>query len=437
MTLPPLADPDVRMAVAAAVLENARRDEAVELFLHHDPELDLEHRPGDGTSTETSGEWTRAGVRVWSGGRCGVSGGTVHDAAGCLRFLEEARRLAAGPASTAGAMSTRVTQVATPPSPPGGLSGERARRLAADLADRVRSLGLRPEVVLVKQYGSSSVLATTAGMRVSMWMPQEQVLLRCSGGTGVVADSAAEQRVDGRLDVEPLLRRLAAAAGALGAEGGDPDPDLPLVLRPAVAGLLVNGLGSLLRADAGGGRSGLSAALGRRAFPACLDLVDEPRPPGGMNHRDLDDEGTPACRVHLVERGRVAALLHSVDTAVALDTEPNGRALRFEAAAAPVPWPLNVGVLPRHDAMPANRNELVVALEGGQARPGTIALNAAGWIVRDGERVARIGPTPLDLAVVPAFRHLLAVGGDVDPIPLAWGSWSPSLAFAPEALRGA
>jgi predicted Zn-dependent protease len=433
----PLADLEARLALAEVVLESARRDEAVELFLHHDPELDLEYRPGDGTAAETSGEWTRAGVRVWVGGRCGVSGGTIHDAPGCLRLLDEARLLAAGPASIAGAMTTRVTVLAPPPAPPGGLSGERARRLAADLAARARAVDLRPEVVLVKQYASSSVLATTAGTRVCMWMPQEQALLRCSGGTGVVADSVAEQRVDGCLDVDPLLRRLAVAAEALAAAGDEPDSSLPLVLRPAVAGLLVNGLGALLRADAGGGRSGLIAALGRRAFPACLDLVDEPAPPGGMNQRELDDEGTPARRVHLIERGRVAALLHSVGTAAALDAEPNGRAIRFEAASPPVPWPLNVGVSPRNDAMPASRNDVVIALEGGQARPGTIALNAAGWVVRDDERVARIGPSTLDLAIVPAFRHLLAVGGDVEPIPLAWGSWSPSLAFGPEVLRDA
>jgi len=438
MTAPPLADPEARLALADAVLAAAGGDVAVELFLHHDPELQLEYDPADGKAAESSGELTRTGVRVWAGGRCGVAGGTVRDAAGCLRLVEEARRRAAGTGAGAGPVPVVAAPAGgAPPPPAGGLSGERARRMAAELAGRARAIGLRPEVVLVKQYVSSSVLATTAGARLTMWMPQEQVLLRCAAGTGVVADAVAEQRIDGRLDPEPLLRRLAAAAEALAEEGGDPEPGLPLVFRPAIAALLAAGLGSLLRADAAS-RSGLASALGRRAFPARLDLVDEPDPPRGMNRRDLDDEGTPARAVRLIDGGRVAELLHSAETAAALGVEPNGRALRFEAAAAPIPWPLNLGVVPRGEAMPASRNELVVGLEtsGWQARPGTIAVNAAGWVVRDGARVRRIGPRPLDLAVVPAFRRLLAVGGDADFLPLAWGCGSPSLAFAPEADGG-
>ena len=135
----------------------------------------------------------------------------------------------------------------------------------------------------------------------------------------------------------------------------------------------------------------------------------------------------------------MAALLHSAETAAALGVEPNGRALRFESTAPPIPWPLNLGVAPRGEAMPAGRNELVVPLEttGWQPRPGTIAVNAAGWVVRDGQRVRRIGPHPLDLAVVRTLRHLLAVGGDAEAVALAWGCSSPSLAFREEALRGA
>jgi PmbA protein len=433
----PLADPEARLALADGVLRAAGRDAAVEVFLHHDPGLLLQYDPTDGTAEESRGEWTRAGVRVWDRGRVGVSGGTVEDVAGCLRLLDEARARAAAPGARAGAIPARGTRLAAGPPPAGGLSGGRARRMARELAGRAAGAGLRPEVVLIKQYASSSVLVSTVGARVAMWMPQEQALLRCAARAGMVADAVAEQRVDGDLDTEPLLRRLGAAARALEEAGGDPDPDLPLVLRPAIAALLAAGLGSLLRADVSG-RSGLGAALGRRVFPAGLDVVDEPAPPGGMNRRLLDDEGTPARPVRLVEGGRVRALLHSTETAAALDAEANGRALRFESGMPPVPFPLNLGVLPRGEAMPASRNELVVALEttGWQTRPGTIAVNAAGWVVRDGERVRRIGPHPLDLAVVPALRRLLAVGGDVEPVPLALGSRSPSLAFEAAALHG-
>jgi predicted Zn-dependent protease len=297
-------------------------------------------------------------------------------------------------------------------------------------------VGLRPEVVLVKQYASSTVIASTAGTRIAMWVPQEQVLVRCAGAAGVVIDSAAEQRVDGELDTGPLLRRLGAAAEALAEVGGAPDPELPLVARPPVAALLAGGLGSLLRADAAG-RSGLAAALGRRAFPARLDLVDEPARPGGMNRRQFDDEGAPARSVRLVEGGRVTELLHSAETAAAFGVEPNGRAIRFDASAPPVPWPLNLGVPPRGEAMPASRNELVVALEtsGWQAQPGVVAANVAGWVVRDGERVGHIGPLPLDLPILDAFRCLAAVGGDPEHVPLAWGCHCPSLAFRQEVLR--
>jgi PmbA protein len=431
-----LADPEARLALASEVLA-AGGGASVELSLHHDPGLLLEYDPMTGTAAESIGTWTRAGVRVWEGGRCGVSGGTVNGAEGCLHLLRVARERAAGMEGQPGAAPAPPVTVPTPQAAPaGGLSGERARRLAAALADRTRALGLRPEVVLVKQFASSTVLATTAGTRIAMWVPQEQVLVRCAGATGVVIDSVAEQRVDGELDMEPMLRRLGAAAGALAEAGGEPDRRLPLVARPAVAALLAGGLGSLLRADAAG-RSGLAAALGRRVFPGLLDLVDLPARPGGMNRRLFDDEGFPARCVNLIEGGRVAALLHSAETAAAFGAEPNGRAIRFQASAPPVPWPLNLGVRARADAMPASRNELVLALEasGWQAQPGMVAANVAGWVVRDGERVGHIGPLPLDVPIVRAFRCLAAVGGDPESVPLAWGCHCPSLAFRPEVLR--
>ena len=437
VTRAPLVDPEARLALADTVLAAAGREAAVELFLHHDAELLLQHHPGDGCSVaESRGELTRAGVRVWAGGRCGVSGGTIHDVGGCRRLVDEARERAAGPGAGGGAVPPVVARVLAGPPPAGGLSGERARRMAAELASRALALGLRPEVVLVKQYVSSSVLATSAGARIAMWMPQEQVLLRCAAPAGVVADAVAEQRVDGGLDAGPLLDRLSAAAEALAGQGGDPEPGLPLVARPAVAAAVAAGLGVLLRADSAA-RTGLGSALGRRAFPSRLDLVDDPVAAGGMHRRDLDDEGTPARSIRLVDGGRVTALLHSVETAAALGVEPNGRALRFEAAAAPVPLPLNLAVVPRLEAMPASRNELVVALEtsGGRARPGMVAMNASGWVVHEGERVRRIGPWLVDVPVVRALRHLVAVGADAQQVPLAWGCSSPSLAFAEEAFR--
>jgi predicted Zn-dependent protease len=156
-----------------------------------------------------------------------------------------------------------------------------------------------------------------------------------------------------------------------------------------------------------------------------------------MNRRRFDDEGAPARSVRLIEAGRVAELLHSAETAAAFGVEPNGRAIRFDASAPPVPWPLNLGVPPRGEAMPASRNELVVALEtsGWQAQPGVAAANVAGWVVRDGERAGHIGPLPLDLPIVGVFRLLAAVGGDPEHVPLAWGCCCPSLAFRQEVLR--
>ena len=58
-------------------------------------------------------------------------------------------------------------------------------------------------------------------------------------------------------------------------------------------------------------------------------------------------------------------------------------------------------------------------------------LIAAGWEVKDGQRVRRVAPLELDLPLLETFRALRGVGADLTFFPTADGCGTPTLILPP------
>lgn len=405
--------------------------DALELHLHKDQSLSLDYHPRMGTGIESSGGWLRATVRVWKGGRCGLAGGPVSTHADVRRLAVEASRSArfGQPVPFPGGL------VGTMPAakPEGELSREHLWQRAHALIETFRPLDVNFQALLLKQFDSWSVIANTEGLLTAYYQPTEQHLVSCETPRGTIVDAVAAQRLGGEWRTQLLYARIAAAVEVLRIEGGQPDLNLPCVLRPAVAAPLVAGLAWLLRGDTVLKQPALLHAVGKKLFPSVLNVYDDPVHPAGMNKRTVDDEGRRAVPVCLIEGGRITSFVHSTESAYRLQAQPNGRAVRFTAAEPAIPWPLNLHIVPGHAPLPDSYNELVARIDTQKTIPPSslVSLLVAGWEVRNQKRTRPIGPLNLHLPLIPTFRRLRGVGSDLTFLPTADGCGSPTLIFEP------
>ena len=399
-----------------------------ELFLLASRRLTLEHEASTGTSTLSQGTALTAAARVWRGGRWGFATSGLEGPEGLARVLATAEaRLADGAPAPPPPLPAREG----PPRPGlAELSGERARERAVWLVQALPS-GRVLQAVLLTQSATWSGLARTGRPWVEGGSGSEEAFVRCETSRGAVVD-ALTAPLGEAWELEPLRSRFVQGLEALEGPAREANPRLPVVLRPAVAAPLVEGLAWVLRGDVVASSPALVRALGKKLFPSVLEVRDSPRHPLAPRCPALDDEGVPVQDARLIEEGRLRGFLHSVETASRLGGEPNGRGWRVEGAP-PAPGPLHLFVSPRGDALPEHYTELVARVETftTMPRPGTVCVRAGGWEVEGGRRVHRVLPVDLSLPVLDTFRALRGVGDDLTFFPTAAGCGTPSLLFAP------
>ncbi|WNG49641.1 TldD/PmbA family protein [Archangium minus] len=404
-----------------------------ELFLSAGRRLTLEYEASTTAFTLNRGGSLLAAARVWQGEHSGFAALPVSGPVELARVLEAARqRMGTSPPPSLPELLDPAGSA--PPSFP-DLSAERSRSLAEHLLRTVVPPGRVVQAALLTQSVTRTVLVRGEGGCSWGGSSREDAFVRCETPRGAIVDAVASP-LGQPWPLESLRARLAQAVEVLEGPAEPVDPDLPLVLRPAVAVPLVEALAWLLRGDVGASLPALVRAVGKKPFPSVLSVQDDPRHPLGTQRLETDDEGMPACPLGLIEEGGLRGFLHSTGTAARLGVEPNGRGLRLEGAP-PAPCPINLFVVPRGDALPERYTELVARVETftTMPRPGLVSLMAGGWEVHEGRRVRRVAPVDLSLPVLETFRMLRGVGSDLAFFPTAGGCGTPTLVFPP-LLRG-
>jgi PmbA protein len=209
-----------------------------------------------------------------------------------------------------------------------------------------------------------------------------------------------------------------------------------VLLPPSVAADLARSLGALLAAEnvLQNLRPLLSHLDQPIASPA-VTLVDDGALADGLKSQPIDDEGTATTATTLIERGRLRALLHTLQSADQLGVAPNGKAMRLALWKQPRSVPSNIYVQ-GGDATP---EQLRGQLRRGLAvmstpRPGRIhpatgkfTVVAQGWWVEDGELVRPVHGVPLSANIFDLLRNVTACGTDLHFSPLADGAGAPSV----------
>ncbi len=174
-----------------------------------------------------------------------------------------------------------------------------------------------------------------------------------------------------------------------------PSGKFPVIFHPTTAGLLIHeALGHNAEADLVlGGKSILEGKLGTQIASDQITVIDDATLEGQWGSYLYDSEGIPGTRRVLVENGILKNFMHSLQTAAAYQSEPNGCARAQDPSHRPIVRMSNTFVSPGKIPFEEMVKEidLGVLVKGGQwghvfSEKGQYTCNVSeGWIIRNGE----------------------------------------------------
>lgn len=155
------------------------------------------------------------------------------------------------------------------------------------------------------------------------------------------------------------VRRALLNLKASRAEGGT----MPVVISSSAGGTMVHeALGHGLEADlACEGLSVYEGKMGREVASSKVTVVEDPTLPGKRGSFSFDDEGTPAQKVILIERGILKNYMHSRLSAKKMGLSSNGHGRRESYAFRPIVRMANTMISPGTD----NPEEIVRSVDRG------------------------------------------------------------------------
>ena len=333
---------DAESLLYRAVARLAERGPFVEVLAEAAIGLSV-HYDGHSTSFQSPPHIRGAVFRAWTGtGWSEVSTSGLDDSS--LRFAETAieRILTHRPAhgDPPGASSTaRIDKSTTSPRPARDMGEDEMLAFAKDVFSWTSGFPeIRENQVRVGWRENERLYLNSTAARCY------QQICRVSGALLPVAmengrvesDRFVHGGVGGRevLDAltEETARKVAESARSLLRAKAPPAGKLTVLLSPSVTGYFAHeSFGHGAEADQFlRNRSYLKPLLGQVVGPEILTIVDNGAYPGAWSEIYCDDEGNPAQRTVLVDRGRFTGALHDRDTAAALGARPTGNCRRSD-----------------------------------------------------------------------------------------------------------
>ena len=405
-------------------------------------ELYVEDRRSSGLRLEdgrvedvVSGRDKGAGIRVLTGDRASYAHTNLLDEGSLLEAARAARAGAGDPRPVAVADLRPVQGASVHPvavRPEDVPAGDKAEALrVADESARAAGAEVRQVVVSYMDVRQKILVASSDGG----WATDDRTRVRFAVQVVAARDGtiATGFRAPGHsggyelLDERPAAELGAeAAAKALRMLDARPSPagEFPVVLAPGTGGVLIHeacghGLeGDTLSKDA----SVYAGRVGERFGSDSVTIVDDGTDRGAWGSFGVDDEGTPAHRTILFEKGVLVGHMNDRRSAAKLDASRSGNGRRQSYAHLPIVRMTNTYLLPGpddHEEMvrSVERGVYAAGFAGGEVNPATgnfvFGMSEAYWI-ENGELAYPIkganliGNGPQVLSVIDA------VGADFD-----------------------
>jgi TldD protein len=356
--------------------------------------------------------------------------------------LLEAARAAA--AAVTGAEPVRVLDF-TRPEPPVQHAAEtppsevaRDRKVEwlqeADAAARAHSPEVRQVVV---GYGDSVQRVLIAGSE-GAWVEEERHRIRLTANVVAARNGVMQTGFEGPAGVggvevleahPPAETGTEAARMAVTMLDGVPAPagEMPVVIGPGGGGVLFHeACGHGLEADTVGKEASVyRGRLGEELASSLVTGVDDSTIPGAWGSFAFDDEGAPATRTVLFERGVLVGYLYDRFWAGKDQAELTANGRRQSYAHLPIPRMTNTSILPGEtepDDIVAGTERGLYAkvLGGGQVNPATgdfVFGVAEGYLIENGRITRPVRGANLIGNGVAILKAVDAVGSDFGARP--------------------
>ena len=217
---------------------------------------------------------------------------------------------------------------------------------------------------------------------------------------------------------EESARLAVALLSSQAAKGGTYD----VVMDPILNGVMIHeAFGHASEADNWPAHTTvLEDKVGQSVGPAHLNLTDDPTLPGMRGSFEYDWEGTKTSKRVLVKDGILTELMHSLETAVLLDMEPNGSARAQSFMHSPLPRMSNTFMEPgdwNTDELISDTNEgiLLCGFNYGYTDPakGQFMFQANyGYLIENGETTQLVRDVSMAGQILEVLAKIDAIGED-------------------------
>ena len=335
----------------------------------------------------SSGRDDGAGVRVIAGERASYAYTNVLEEG---TLLEAARAARAGLEGSASRVSTDLRRVSGPTSHPVVIrpeevgAADKARALmAAD--DAARSTGelVRQVSANLLDVRQKILVATSDGL----WAEDDRTRVRIAinvvaAKDGQIATGFEAPGHSGGFELldtfPPHALGQQAARKALTMLDARPSPagEFPVVLAPGTGGVLIHeACGHGLEADTLVKQASVYAGReGERFGSESVTIVDDATDVGAWGSFGIDDEGTPAQRTVLFDKGVLVGHMSDVRSAQRIGRSPTGNGRRESYAHLPIVRMTNTYLLPGNEAADdiigsVDRGVYAATFSGGEVNP--------------------------------------------------------------------
>jgi TldD protein len=370
-------------------------------------------------------------LRAWAGDRWMESSTTRTDGRGLQATVDalERRLTAHGGRGAPPGESTRTvgTWTARPARPMRDLSIEEQVKRTRQLFDQALAVpGVKDARTLTSWGEEERLYCNSAGARCyAVDSTAGASLAAIAMENGRVAYEPVDSRGTGGLERLDLLtpervEKTAKMAVTMLSVKSPPSGEMNVVLDPAVTGTFAHeSFGHGTEADQFvRERSYLAAVRGQQLGPEELTMIDDGGLAGGYGSVVFDDEGRPAQRTTLIDRGRFVGVLHDRETAAALGDRPTGNARRSDVLSRLYVRMTNTFVAPgthRYEELlqEAKNGVTLERWTSGVEDPlgGRMQIKVLrGHLIRNGETTDLVGSMALSGNVLEFLRQIRGIG---------------------------
>ncbi|MCK5145715.1 TldD/PmbA family protein [bacterium] len=197
----------------------------------------------------------------------------------------------------------------------------------------------------------------------------------------------------------------------------------PIVLSSKHSGVMIHeAVGHPLEGDSHWKKTAVLAPYWQKMVASPLvTIIDDPGMQGYRGSINIDDEGCPARRVTLIDKGRFTGHLHDRISAKKLNAAPNGHGRRDGYHSLPVPRMTNTFLKPGE----ADEESIIKSVKNGfyaHSYQGGMVQNSGkftfsinlGWLIEDGRLTSPVKNATLIGHNLDILKQIEMVGQDID-----------------------